>query len=86
MSTVYKAERERERDTGGRTYTTVRRYRVPDREDDVVEKRELIVRKSSPTRSVRDDRSERHSDRESYRVDRREVDYRFVEREREYES
>ena len=92
MSIVYKErERERERDVGGRTsYTTVRRYRVPDLDDpdntSVVKERDLVIRRErdppSATREVKEYRVEREVEREP----RRDVEYRVVTKEREAET
>lgn len=87
MSTIYK-DRDRDRDSGGRSYTTVRRYHVPDRDEgrEVVEEKKIVIKREreAPPRETREHRYERDVEREREPL-RRDVEYRVVEREREVE-
>ncbi|KAF1963601.1 hypothetical protein CC80DRAFT_498750 [Byssothecium circinans] len=86
MSTVFRAERERDYEAsshgGGRSYTTVKRYKIPDHslEEDVYESEmRLVHRPREPVeerREVREYVVERDDPR-----DREVREYRFVERE-----
>lgn len=86
MSTVFRAERERERERdrdwdtgshGGRSYTTVKRYKIPDLEDNSYESEMRLVHRS---REPVHERREYLVDHEDSR-DREIREYRFVERE-----
>ncbi|CAI6335454.1 unnamed protein product [Periconia digitata] len=88
MSTVYRAEREREREWetsshGGRSYTTVKRYKIPDRsleEDTYESEMRLVHRSRDPVHERRETHEYHHLDHDDSR-DREVREYRYTERE-----
>jgi hypothetical protein len=99
MTSVRGSHRDRDDEAPRRTYTTIKRYQIPESNssarsvarDDVEEVKEKIVirrerKESSPPRDRENERTEvRLTERILEREPRRDISYRIVERERDFD-